>query len=75
MRRLILAGFLALALPAGAQELQPQDLTLKVTIEDAMLIAQTLGAIQCGTVTQLAVCQRAAALLRAIQEQAKAHAK
>ncbi len=40
-----------------------------------MLIVQTLGAIQCGTVAQLAVCQRAGELLRSIQDQAKAQAK
>ena len=76
MRRLI-AVMLLLGGPALAQ--QPitgvPPLHLEVTVEQAMLIVQTLGAISCQNVTQLAVCQQAVELLRDMREQIKAQGK
>ncbi len=65
-----------LASPAGAQELK-QELTLKVTVDDAMLIVQVLGQGQCGplTVQALNLCKRMDDLLHSIQEQAKAQVR
>lgn len=75
MRRLLSAGVL-LGLVVSAQAQQPpadaSSLTLRVSTEEAMLIVQTLGAIGCQNVTQLAVCQRAADLLKSLREQLKA---
>ena len=67
-------GLLGFASLAQAQGLPPSEpkLTLHVTAEQAMLIAQTLGAISCPNVTALTMCQHAADLLRSIREQAKA---
>ncbi len=73
------AGVLGDSFPANAQQQQllqeTQELTLKIKTEDAMLLVQTLKAIQCPTVAQLALCQQSLDLLRSIQEQAKAQAK
>ena len=73
MRLVLLAAGLLL----GGHDALAQDakLTLQVTTEQAMLIVQTLGAIGCQNVTQLAVCQQAAELLRDIREQAKAQGR
>lgn len=67
-----LAGLL-LATPVFAEE--PPKLNLMVTQEQAQLIVQTLGAIGCQNVTQMAVCQQAVELLKDIREQAKAQLK
>ena len=64
MRGLYLAAAIFLGGPALAQELAAPKLTLSVTQEQAMLIVQTLGAIGCGTVTQLMVCQQAKAQMK-----------
>ena len=74
MRRLAIIGALLLGGPALAQ--QPitgvPPLHLEVTVEQAQLIVQTLGAIGCQNVTQLAICQQAVELLRNMREQIKA---
>ena len=73
MRLVLALGLLGFASLAQAQE--PLKLTLSVTTEQAQLIVQTLGAIACQNVTQLAVCQQAVELLRDVREQVKAQAK
>ena len=75
LMRLVLAlGLLGFASLAQAQEVVPK-LTLSVTTEQAQLIVQTLGAIVCQNVTQLAICQQAAELLRSLREQIKTQVK
>lgn len=74
--RLALAGLLLVGLAHGAlaqqaQQVEPK-LKLELSVEDTMLIVQTLGQISCQTVQQLAMCNKAAALLADIQRQAKA---
>ncbi len=69
---LVLVGLL-FAPVAFAQE--TPKITLLVTVDQAMLLVQTLGAIGCQNVTQLMVCQQAAELLRDIREQAKLQVK
>ena len=46
-----------------------------MTADQAMMIVQTLGQIQCSTVSTMATCQKAAELLKAIQDQAKTQAR
>ena len=81
MRWGLALGFLGFASLAQAQGLPPADppsepkLTVKVTVEQAMLIAQTLGAISCPNVAALTTCQQAADLLRSIKEQAREQQK
>ncbi len=73
MRALAVAAMLLLGGPALAQ--QPitgaPPLRLEMTTEQAMLIVQTLGAISCPNVTQLAICQQAVELLKSLREQIK----
>jgi hypothetical protein len=76
VRAAIALGVLGFASLAQAQDIPTQPkLTLSLTVEQAQLIVQTLGAIGCQNVTQLAICQQAVDLLRDIREQAKAQAK
>lgn len=72
--RFLRAGVLLLGLLAAAPSLAQEQprLKLDVSVEDAMLIVQTLEAIPCGTVRQIMVCEAALTLLRGIREQAKA---
>ncbi len=74
MKRAVVAlAFLGVASLARAQGLPSNEpkLTLQVTVDQAMLIAQTLGAIACPNVTAMMTCQQAAELLRSIKEQAR----
>lgn len=77
MRRLgaAVAGLLlcALSSPLGAQQQNPLQLT--VTVQQAMLIVETMKAIRCDTVQQMIVCQQAKELLEAIQAQAREQQK
>lgn len=76
MRSAFLAlGLLGFASLAQAQEVGEPKVNLRVSIEQAMLIVQTLGQIGCQNVTQLIICQQAAELLREIREQAKAQSR
>ena len=50
-------------------------LHLQVTVEQAQLVVQTLGAIACQNVTQLVVCQQAVELLASLREQIRAQGK
>ena len=70
-------------IPAQAQQL-PQapspwgpapGVSLKLSVEQTKLIVQTLGAIGCQSVTQLAMCNDALALLKDIQAQAREQMK
>jgi hypothetical protein len=74
VRVLLALGLLGFASLAQAQEVVPK-VTLSITVEQAQLIVQTLGQIGCQNVTQLAVCQQAADLLRDMREQIKAQVK
>lgn len=56
----------------GVAITEPGKLHLNLTVEQTMLIVQTLGQIGCQTVEQLARCNDAAALLAEIKRQAKA---
>ena len=71
MRWVMALGLLGFASMAQAQEPVEPKLTLRVTVDQAMLIAQTLGAIRCGTVAELTMCTAAGELLRSIKEQAR----
>ncbi len=62
----------ALFSPAGAQQ---KPLTLTLEVEQAMLVVETLKAIRCDTVQQLIVCEKAKAILAAIQAQAREQSK
>ncbi len=76
MRVLLALGLLGFASLAQAQELKSDPpMMLKVSDDEAKLIAQTLSAISCPNVAQLIVCQQAADLLRSIREQAKAQGR
>ena len=74
MRGLIVAAVLLLGGPALAQQ-PPPKVTLSIEVDQARLIVDMLGAINCGTVTQLMVCQQAADLLRQMQAQLRAQVK
>ncbi len=63
------AGALGGSIPVNAQ--QQQLFHLEVTADQAQLMVQTLGAVQCTSVAQMGVCQKAKELLEAIQAQAR----
>jgi hypothetical protein len=72
----LLLGLCISLAPAQAQQL-PQaptgaapGVSLKLTVEQTKLIAETLGAIGCQNVAQLVVCLEAAKLRAEIQSQA-----
>lgn len=68
MRWPVLAAAMLLAGPALADEVANR-VTLRLEVEQAKLIVQTLGAIGCGNVTQMIVCHQAEALLHEMQKQ------
>lgn len=74
--RLAVSGLmlLALALPAQAQvgPIGPVHLKLDLSVDDTMLIVETLGQISCPNVAALATCNRAVDLLAEIKKQVKA---
>lgn len=74
MRWLIVPVIVLLGGPALAQHpvTGVPPLHLEITVEQAQLIVQTLGAISCQNVTQLAICQQAVDLLKNMREQVKA---
>ena len=75
MRWLVL-GLLLCGAPALAQQLPTQPpVTLTISVEQAMLIDQTLGQIGCANVQQLMVCMQALDLRSIIHEQVKAQDK
>jgi hypothetical protein len=55
--------------PVSAEEHLQPSVKLTVTLDQAKLIVETLGAVSCPTVRQLATCNAAAALLKEIQQQ------
>ena len=65
----ILAGSLLASVSAWGQETK---ITLGITTAQAELIVQTLGQIQCQTVSQMAACFKASDLLKDIQNQVRA---
>jgi hypothetical protein len=84
-RPLALAVFLIGPVFAHAQTLPSTDgllpkmpgtqIRLELSVEQTKLIAQTLGAIGCGNVQQMMVCEQAAELLREIRKQATEQVK
>lgn len=72
MRRIVAACVLLLGLTA---QQQPQEVTVRLSPEQAQLIVQTLSAIGCQNVAQWVVCQQAADLLRELREQLKAQVR
>jgi hypothetical protein len=68
---LVIVGCLLVS-PSWGQE---KKVALSLTADQAMMIVQTLGQIQCTTVSTLATCQKAAELLKEIQEQARSQVK
>ena len=78
MRDVLRAGGIALVgvllgfASAQAQEPPAKSVNLRLSIEQAMLVTQVLGQIDCHTVTQMMVCNQAIDLLKTIRDQVKA---
>jgi Lon protease-like protein len=73
VRFLLAAAFLGWCSLASAEE--PVKLTLSLTVEEAMLMVQTLSQLRCQSVSELAVCQKALDLIHSIREQATKQVK
>ena len=74
MRRLVVLLLLWPAV-ASAQLAEEPKVTVTLTVEQAMLVVQTLGAISCQTVQAMVTCNRALETLRGIQRQVKEQQK
>lgn len=79
----LLLGLCGLIPAAAAQQLPPAaalgdaspGVSLRLTVEQTRLIVQVLGQVGCQNVTQLIVCEDAAALLKEIRTQAASEVK
>lgn len=76
MRRAVLALGFVCALAAAARAQQPQqDVTLKLSVDQAMLVVETLKQVRCDSVAALILCEKAKAILEAVQAQAREQLK